>query len=126
VGGREREREKRGREGGREGERGRERERVRKMAGERESEKEGEKGRENCYFSKGMTGALAPFSYLVSNNGTAELSYNDIETRSYLQKCLRALLNIIYLTYSFQRQAEPNSAQSSKNFGINFVICKQL
>jgi len=30
------------------------------------SEKEGERERERCkIFSKGMTGALAPFSYLV-------------------------------------------------------------
>ncbi len=51
-------------------EREKERERERRREGEREkaSEKDGEggRGRENCYFFlKGMTGALAPFSYLV-------------------------------------------------------------
>jgi hypothetical protein len=36
--------------------------------GERESEKEGERARELLFlFLKGMTGALAPFSYLVFN-----------------------------------------------------------
>ncbi len=41
-----------------------ERERVRKRERERKSEKEGEKVR---VFLKGMTGALAPFSYLESD-----------------------------------------------------------
>jgi hypothetical protein len=44
----------------------RERERGRERESKRESEKEGE--RERCrIFLKGMTGALAPFRYLVSN-----------------------------------------------------------
>ncbi len=48
----------------------RERGRERKREGGREREKEGggrerEGWRENCDFFKGMTGALAPFSYLV-------------------------------------------------------------
>jgi hypothetical protein len=40
---------------------------VRKRERKRENEKEGE--RENCYFLfvKGMTAALAPFSYLLNN-----------------------------------------------------------
>jgi len=45
------------------------RERERKREGERESEKERRRERyvQNCYFLflKVMTGALAPFSYLV-------------------------------------------------------------
>jgi hypothetical protein len=57
--------------GQREGEREREGERKREKEREREREKEGEKeeerGRERkrVLFLKGMTGALAPFSYLV-------------------------------------------------------------
>ncbi len=74
---REEERERgRGRERktkrGRERERKRE-ERVREREREKERESEGERGRENmseflCLYLKGMTGALAPFSYLVFNN----------------------------------------------------------
>jgi hypothetical protein len=51
----------------------RERERERERVGKREREKEGERERERCricpelffLFLKVMTGALAPFSYLV-------------------------------------------------------------
>ncbi len=58
---RERERE---RDIKREGERERERERERKR--EREGERGGERERALIFlFLKGMTGALAPFSYLV-------------------------------------------------------------
>ncbi len=47
-------------------ERERERERERKKERERGGEREKESGREREYlFLKGMTGALAPFSYLV-------------------------------------------------------------
>jgi len=54
---REREKEK---------ERGRERERKEREKGrKRERKWEGERGKEIFYFFKGMTGALAPFSYLV-------------------------------------------------------------
>ncbi len=74
-------RSERKRERERERERGRQREkeggRARKKEGEREKERERERGRErereSCricpellsLFLKGMTGALAPFSYLV-------------------------------------------------------------
>jgi hypothetical protein len=61
----------------RERERGRERDKEREEGRERESEKEGkrERERERCricpkllfLFLNGMTGALAPFSYLVHN-----------------------------------------------------------
>jgi hypothetical protein len=54
---------KREREGGE-----RERERERERDGERERERDGERERERkreYLFSKGMTGAMAPFSYLV-------------------------------------------------------------
>jgi hypothetical protein len=65
--GREIEREKRGgrnRESEKQGgkERGRERERERNREGDRERNV---KYVQNCLFLKGMTGALAPFSYLV-------------------------------------------------------------
>ncbi len=72
---REREREREGgreRERGGERDRGREREkeggRERKREGEREKEggRERKRERESIYFLKGMTGALAPFSYLVT------------------------------------------------------------
>jgi hypothetical protein len=57
----------------RERERGRERERERERVRKREREKDRERERERCricpellfLFLKGMTGALAPFSYLV-------------------------------------------------------------
>jgi hypothetical protein len=69
----EREKE-RGKQAGRErnregeGERNREGEGERNREGERERNREGERDVEyvqNCSFLKGMTGALAPFSYLV-------------------------------------------------------------
>jgi hypothetical protein len=64
---------KREREREREGEREREREGERKRGREREREGERKRGRERCRicpellfsFLKGMTGALAPLSYLV-------------------------------------------------------------
>ncbi len=62
------------REGDRERKRKREREGDIKRERERESEKEGEIKREMLnmvalfLFLKGMTGALAPFIYLVLNN----------------------------------------------------------
>jgi hypothetical protein len=64
---RKREREREGeREGGRERERERGREGEREGERERGREKEGEGERKREYlFLKGMTGALAPFSYLV-------------------------------------------------------------
>ncbi len=50
----------------------RERDRVREKERERGRERERERGKENCpellfLALKGMTGALAPFSYLVVN-----------------------------------------------------------
>ncbi len=49
-------------------ERERERESGRKREREKEWEREGEREREREYlFLKGMMGALAPFSYLVTN-----------------------------------------------------------
>jgi hypothetical protein len=65
TGKRKRERE---REGGRERERDKEREREIKRERERERERERDvEYVENCYFYflKGMTDALAPFSYLL-------------------------------------------------------------
>ncbi len=63
----------------RERERERKKERGRKRQREKGREKEGERKREgekeknfpivqNCYLFKGMTGAFAPFSYLVCYN----------------------------------------------------------
>jgi hypothetical protein len=55
----------------REKEGGREKEGVREREREREKEKEGVRDKERCriwlviFILKGMTGALAPFSYLV-------------------------------------------------------------
>ncbi len=73
---REREREK-------EGERKRERVRVRKREGERKRERmrcERETDVELFLFLKGMTGALAPLSYLVLYNTMkfCKISYNFI------------------------------------------------
>ncbi len=66
---RKREREK---EGGREREKEREREseleRVRKKEREKEGGRERERVRKRYIFLKGVTGALAPFSYLVSKS----------------------------------------------------------
>ncbi len=61
----QRERE-RGRERKRKRERERETDRERERKREGEREREGVREKERVFIFKGMTGALAPFSYLVS------------------------------------------------------------
>ncbi len=78
--GRERKKRKRGREKKKEREREKERGRERGRGREKKKEGEGERCR-ICpdfliLFLKGMTGALAPFSYLVQNNGLICSTHN--------------------------------------------------
>ncbi len=81
----------------RERERGTERERKREGEGEREKEGGGE--REICrIFLKGMTGALAPFSYLVAYK---DFAYKDIAYKDFAYKDFAYSIYKCDITYMF-------------------------